>query len=435
MERKVFNQRFILFFLLWILLWAMLTAIACSDSDGDDDDNNAGSDDDAGYYDDDDGYDDDYYDDDVADDDGYDDDVADDDCYDDDAFDDDTGDDDTFEPGQLTAGEWRDLDNWDFWRGLFEGQDNWDYMEDHWGFFTENRFAVVVMDGDSPAVDAKVVLYQNQDAIYKARTDNQGRAELFSNLFGEKTTGDFSIKASSGTAVQWVTDVTPTYDPPIQIDLSAQAPPDGLDLMFVIDTTGSMHDELHYLQVELEDVILHVTQNQQDIDIRLSVNFYRDIGDIYVVRPFSFTRNIQEALNRLAGQNASGGGDYEEAVEQALENAIFEHDWRDSARARLLFLVLDAPPHYRQQIVDSLHTSIEKAAEKGIRLLPIAASGVDKDTEFLLRFMDISTGGTYIFLTDHSGYGGSHLEPTIGPYQVELLNELLIRVIGEALAL
>ncbi|MGB1699426.1 MAG: hypothetical protein ACPHRO_05700, partial [Nannocystaceae bacterium] len=60
-------------------------------------------------------------------------------------------------------------------------------------------------------------------------------------------------------------------------------------------------------------------------------------------------------------------------------------------------------------------------------------SGVDKSTEFLMRMADVATGGTYIFLTDDSGIGNSHIEPTIGEYQVEPLNELLIRVIKQSL--
>jgi hypothetical protein len=41
------------------------------------------------------------------------------------------------------------------------------------------------------------------------------------------------------------------------------------------------------------------------------------------------------------------------------------------------------------------------------------------------------TGGTYTFLTNHSGIGNDHLEPTIGDYEVEKLNDLMIRVIKE----
>ena len=70
-------------------------------------------------------------------------------------------------------------------------------------------------------------------------------------------------------------------------------------------------------------------------------------------------------------------------------------------------------------------------AKQGIRLIPLASSGVDTETEFLLRSWSVMTGGTYTFLTNHSGIGNSHLEPTIGAYEVEKLNDLLARVISE----
>ncbi|MDE7233584.1 MAG: hypothetical protein K2N29_00810, partial [Ruminiclostridium sp.] len=57
------------------------------------------------------------------------------------------------------------------------------------------------------------------------------------------------------------------------------------------------------------------------------------------------------------------------------------------------------------------------------------SSGVDTETEFLCRSFAAATGGTYTFLTDHSGIGGSHHEPTIGYYQVEKLNDMLVRII------
>jgi Secretion system C-terminal sorting domain len=36
-----------------------------------------------------------------------------------------------------------------------------------------------------------------------------------------------------------------------------------------------------------------------------------------------------------------------------------------------------------------------------------------------------------LFLTDHSGIGGKHLEPTTEEYKVEMLNDLLVRIITE----
>jgi hypothetical protein len=46
-----------------------------------------------------------------------------------------------------------------------------------------------------------------------------------------------------------------------------------------------------------------------------------------------------------------------------------------------------------------------------------------------MRFMAIYTNGTYVFITDDSGIGNAHLEPSVGEYQVEKLSDLMIRLI------
>jgi hypothetical protein len=81
--------------------------------------------------------------------------------------------------------------------------------------------------------------------------------------------------------------------------------------------------------------------------------------------------------------------------------------------------------------MDIVRSKIKEAAEKGIMLIPIAASGTDKTTEFLLRYMAIATNGTYTFLTNHSGIGNAHITPTIGNYKVEYLNNLMVRIISK----
>lgn len=199
--------------------------------------------------------------------------------------------------------------------------------------------------------------------------------------------------------------------------------------MIMCDTTGSMYDELSFLKEELQDIINNVSKDNANLPVRLSVNFYRDEGDEYIVREYPFTTNIAAACAEIAKQSADGGGDTPEAVHTALESAINSHDW-DEDSVKILFLVLDAPPHSEVQIVDNVNSLIKQAAEMGIRIIPIASSGIDKSTEYLLRTMAFTTGGTYTFLTDDSGIGGSHIEPTVGAYNVEKLNEMMVRIVN-----
>ena len=206
-----------------------------------------------------------------------------------------------------------------------------------------------------------------------------------------------------------------------------------LDLMLMIDTTGSMGDELEYIKEELSDMVGRIGESNQVLSIRVSVNFYRDEGDEYVVKYFDFRENIDECVKQISEQRAEGGGDYPEAVHTALENAITGHEWREDA-VKLCFFVLDAPPHTESEIQginSNILKSLKTASENGIRVIPVASSGVDKDTEYILRSFALMTGGTYIFLTNHSGIGYSHIEPSTDSYDVEPLNECMIRVVCE----
>ncbi len=332
--------------------------------------------------------------------------------------------------GLLTAGRWKDLGNWKFYLKLMD-KPSWASKETYWGFHPRQRYSVYVHSHGVPQTDVNVKLAaMNNEVVWEAKTNNRGYAELFANMF-DRDGKLFKVIVEDFEEER----IIRTSDPCCQlleIDLkSAYRFHHNVDIMFVTDATGSMGDEMEYLKVELKDVIRKVQALNEQLDMRLSCNFYRDVGDEFVVRSNPFTSNIDESIDILKAQRAGGGGDYEEAVEQALEDAIRDHHWSMTAQARLLFLVLDAPPHHNQQSVAMIQGLAEEAAQKGITIIPVASSGVNKDTEFLLRFLSMATNGEYVFLTNHSGIGNSHIEPTIGSYDVEYLNELLVNLIHE----
>ncbi len=328
--------------------------------------------------------------------------------------------------GLLTGGEWNDNKNYDFWTELISQRNEWREMAEKWQMDTTERIAVRVMNGDTPAENVSLKLVSGTTVLWEAVSDNNGNAYLFKSLDSSVRYMPTKIIAEQGG--KGLTELE--YEGSKEVELNIQAMNYGgdiLDLMFVVDTTGSMSDELTYLQVELQDIIERVVSDKQ-IPVRLSVNFYRDTGDEYVVNPFDFTPDTDEAIRFLSQQYATGGGDYEEAVEAALEQAINGSTWQEG-NTKLLFLILDAPPHYNDNNVGQLNNLLKEAAKHGIRIIPVASSGVDTETEFLCRTFSVATGGTYTFLTDHSGIGNSHLEPTIGDYEVEKLNDMIVRII------
>jgi Mg-chelatase subunit ChlD len=206
-----------------------------------------------------------------------------------------------------------------------------------------------------------------------------------------------------------------------------------LDLGFLVDATGSMGDEMAFLQSELKDIVRRVRAVEPDLDIRMSVVFYRDRGDAFVTKSLPFTRSADEAVSFISGTTADGGGDYPEDMNAGLE-AMMRQRWSRDAVPQMLFLLADAPPQQYSGQDYTYHEAIQDAAANGIAIYPVAASGVDKPTEFLFRAIAAMTGGKYVFLTDDSGVGNTHEEPDITGYTVEKLNDLMVREIRSYVA-
>ena len=198
-----------------------------------------------------------------------------------------------------------------------------------------------------------------------------------------------------------------------------------LDLMLVVDTTGSMGDEINFLQSELRSIISSITAKHRNLDIRIGFVFYRDLGDEYVTRTVVFDRDVGRVQGALARQSANGGGDYPEAMDQALIRAVGQ-DWRPDA-VKSLLLVADAPPH--DQLFGRTWQAAEAARAKRIHITPVAASGVADKAEYAMRAMAAATQSRYLFLTDDSGVGNPHAPPAIDCYLVTKLDALVRRVI------
>ena len=97
--------------------------------------------------------------------------------------------------------------------------------------------------------------------------------------------------------------------------------PDIVDIMFVVDATGSMSDEINYLKAELEDVIARM-KTKTDDEINVGSVFYRDSSDTYLTRKSILSTDISKTISFINKQHAIGGGDIPEAVDAGLDVAI-----------------------------------------------------------------------------------------------------------------
>ncbi|WP_299846515.1 VWA domain-containing protein [uncultured Roseovarius sp.] len=204
-----------------------------------------------------------------------------------------------------------------------------------------------------------------------------------------------------------------------------------LDLAFVVDTTGSMGDELDWLTREMRSIVDVARKAAPGVDIRFSLVVYRDHGDAYIVRNMGFSNSAATMQRWLKRQNASGGGDYPEAAAAALKSAV-NLNWRRGKGERILFHIADAPPHARD--ARTYLAAARTAAKRNIQIFGLGASGVADEAELLMRQAAAMTSGRYLFLTDDSGVGLSHAEPDIACYRVTKLKDLLIRVLKSELS-
>tara|TARA_Y100000589_G_scaffold216063_1_gene203883 strand:- start:635 stop:1780 length:1146 start_codon:yes stop_codon:yes gene_type:complete len=333
--------------------------------------------------------------------------------------------------GLITAGEWNDLLNWFFWKNLLIEQD-YLQMSSYWDFHTNNRLSFLVLNSNTPVINAKVEILRNESVLWTAKTDNHGYAELWVGMFQREESIDLSNLTIKVNDVIQSQELVLIENGVNEININSNTDDlNRVEISFIVDATGSMGDELEFLKEDLKSVIDRVKNDDANLDISTSTVFYRDEGDDYVTRKSEFTGDLNKTIDFINQQSANGGGDFPEAVHSALNVGINELQWSDNAKTRIAFLLLDAPPHYETDIVNNIHDIIRDASQKGIKIIPITASGIDKETEFLMRFMAILTNGTYVFITNDSGIGNDHLVPSVGQYEVEYLNDLMVRLIKE----
>ena len=353
--------------------------------------------------------------------------------------------------GLITASEWDDNGNYQYFLSLFsekveqiEPDENGqqadigevvrgkfqDYLEkDRWGFYANDRVIVRVTDEDgAPVVGAKVAYYNGEQNTVCAVSDALGTAYIFP----ESESGSFIVKSGDNEVIGSYS----AEERDVTVTLSDAAEKDNIiKLMFVVDVTGSMGDELRYLTAEVQDVISRVASANDGVRIDLALLFYRDDGDIEKFAYHDFVtvtdndQGLSEVLANMKKQSAEGGGDYPEALDEALEIAA-EKDWGSENSTKIIFHLYDAPPHEEQVNKSRYASAVMLAAEKGIRINPVLCSGADLLCEYLARECAIHTQGRFVFVTDDSGIGGSHHDPEIPDAVVEALNDLLVRLVN-----
>jgi Mg-chelatase subunit ChlD len=302
------------------------------------------------------------------------------------------------------------------------------------------RYLLSVKDGRGRGIaDAEVAVSAASGHATWARTDTAGQVWLHPDAFDPGRAGVYDIAVRKDGRVN-ATRLVRGQKSAVEVVLDAVPAPARaqLDLVFLIDATGSMADEIDKLKATLRTITAEVSQLPSRPDLCLGLVAYRDRGDAFLVRSHDFTNDVGGFLrDALYPLQAGGGGDYPEAMNEALHETVHRLSWRGDGATRLVVLLADAPPHldYGAPHYDD---DMMAALGKGIKIFGVGASGLDKQGEFIQRQIAQYTGGRFVFLT----YAQAH-RPGSGPgretvhdvrnYSVDTLDRLIVRLVSEEL--
>ncbi len=181
----------------------------------------------------------------------------------------------------------------------------------------------------------------------------------------------FIIGIGIGVAQAWFAHVPapvlPVYDQPPsdQVQTTGNF---SLEMVFVLDTTGSMGGLLEGAKQRIWGIVNEVMQSASHPSVRAGLVAYRDRGDQYVTKVLPLTTDLDQVYSTLMSYRAEGGGDSPENVRRALADGVHSAGWsqRTQGIAQIIFLVGDAPPHEDYQDEPSTATTTAEAVKAGM---------------------------------------------------------------------
>ena len=175
------------------------------------------------------------------------------------------------------------------------------------------------------------------------------------------------VLATFGTVLLYPTIRGNAAGPPPPKDVIAPVGAKRVEVVFVLDTTGSMSGLIHAAKEKIWSIASTLAQAQQSPEISMGLVAYRDRGDAYVTQVVDLNRDLDSMYAKLMNFAADGGGDGPEAVNEALEAAIHRMSWsQDQSTYKVVFLVGDAPPHMDYQDDVKYSQVVAAAAANGI---------------------------------------------------------------------
>jgi Mg-chelatase subunit ChlD len=233
----------------------------------------------------------------------------------------------------------------------------------------------------------------------------------------------FSIGVAIATA--WV--FNRTEEPaiaPVELRSDGQT----MEMVFVLDTTGSMGGLLTGAKQRIWGIVNEVMQTSSVSSVKVGLVAYRDRGDQYITQVLPLTEDLDKVYTTLMDYRPAGGGDEAENVRRALADGVAKAGWSQpsSNHVQILFLVGDAPPHGYADEPDTL-TTADLAVKKGIIVNTIQC-GTSSSTKQAWEAIARRGQGQYFLIPQNGG-----VETISTPYD-DQLSQLGTRLGGTYIA-
>ena len=290
----------------------------------------------------------------------------------------------------VKAGEWDDNANYrDYTKWLKETPRGIARLD------ISDRQFVVVRDKDGKPVPNCPVTLVGSEGRVTLLTSSAGRVLVFPKAYKLGTPRSASTLCAGsqvfeplGGQIDSVTALT--------LDTARTLPAQrAIDLAFVVDTTGSMGEEIDAVKQTIRAVATQLANDQTSV--RIGLVEYKDRTDSQLTQVFPFSSDLGKFSRSVAGLHAAGGGDTPEDMHAGVNAALDKLQWRSDAVARMVVVIADAPPHLDYQDPDYA-AAAQRAAKSGIKLYTVAASGMDTTGQIVMRQMAQFTGATNLFV-------------------------------------
>ncbi|MFP2904869.1 vWA domain-containing protein [Pyxidicoccus sp. 3LFB2] len=187
-----------------------------------------------------------------------------------------------------------------------------------------------------------------------------------------------------------------------------------IEVVFVLDTTGSMGGLLEGAKRKIYSIASRIAQGRPTPNLKVGLVAYRDVGDDYVTKRFDLSEDLDTVFANLRKFDAGGGGDTPEHVGRGLGEAVSKLSWSQNREVmKVIFLVGDAPPAERNDDWNFKHWA-KRARDKHI-VVNTVRCGADGETEVAWRHVAKLTDGTF----DTIDQGGG-MVAVATPYDAEL---------------